>query len=173
MYVIKAHAGLSPLALRLIRSGKIRPAYIYRDPRDALLSAYEYGQRKRDKGRLGAFSELETLDQAIHFMGEYVRISESWLACDQALHTRYEDFLLDYETEVNRIVDFLELDPGAVAILAVIRQYQPHKGSSDQKGTHFVKGKIGRYRQVLSLAQQQACLDAFGDYFEKMGYPIP
>ena len=49
-FVIKAHAGPKPLALRLIHSGLIQPTYIYRDPRDALLSAYEYGQRKRESG---------------------------------------------------------------------------------------------------------------------------
>jgi hypothetical protein len=42
-FVIKAHAGPTPFALRLMRSGQLRPAYIYRDPRDAMLSAYENG----------------------------------------------------------------------------------------------------------------------------------
>ena len=40
-FVIKTHAGPTPLALRLIQDGTIRPTYIYRDPRDAMLSAYE------------------------------------------------------------------------------------------------------------------------------------
>lgn len=172
-YAIKAHAGYSPLALRLVLSGKLRVAYIYRDPRDALLSAYEYGWRKREKGREGAFSELETIEQAIDFTVEYVRISEAWLACKQALHTRYEDLLLDYETEAMRIVDFLGLDPDLPSVQAVIHDYQPQYGRSGQKGTHFVKGKIGRYRETLSPEQQKACLDAFSPYLQKMGYPIP
>ncbi len=172
-YAIKAHASYSPLALRLIKSGKLRVAYIYRDPRDALLSAYEYGGRKREKGRYGAFSELVTIEQAIKFMDEYVHISEDWLACEQALHTRYENLLQDYETEANRIVNFLDIDPSLPAVQAVIQDYQPYHGRSEQKGTHFVKGKIGRYRQVFSAAQQQACVDAFGPYLQKMGYPIP
>ncbi len=69
-YVIKAHAGPSAMALNLIKKKRILAAYIYRDPRDALLSAYEYGQRKRQKVRLGAFSNLLTLDDAIDFMVE-------------------------------------------------------------------------------------------------------
>lgn len=172
-FVIKAHAGITPLANRLIRSERIRPTYIYRDPRDALLSAYEYGQRKRVKKRLGAFADLSTIERAISFMAEYIQISESWLDCNQALHTRYEELLLDYPTEIKRIMDFLNLDPDMDTIKQVIHKYQPQRGSTDQKGTHFVQGKIGRYQQQLSEAQQLLCIDAFGPYLKKMDYQIP
>jgi hypothetical protein len=172
-YVIKAHAGPSPLALWLIRKGMIKPMYIYRDPRDALLSAFEYGYRKRNVGRAGAFSDLTSIEAAITFMVEYVQISESWLSCKQALHTRYEDFLLDYPHEAKRMVDFLDLDINDDEIKDVIRRYQPERGSSDQRGTHFVKGKIRRYRERLSEKEQDLCIEAFGPYLDKMGYPVP
>jgi hypothetical protein len=172
-FVIKAHAGPSPLALRLVRSGWILPTYIYRDPRDALLSAFEYGVRKRGVGRSGAFAALNTLEQAITFMADYVRISESWLACEQALHTRYEDLLLNYWEEADRLVEFLGIDPSAVAVKDAIDRYQPQRGSGDQAGIHFVKGQIGRYREALSEAQQRLCIQTFGAYLEKRGYPVP
>ncbi|MBU0512939.1 MAG: sulfotransferase domain-containing protein [Chloroflexi bacterium] len=170
-FVVKAHAGPTPLALRFIRSGKLLPAYIYRDPRDALLSAYEYGQRKREKGRAGAFSELITIEQAIEFMREYVCISEDWLACEQALHVRYEDLLTEYDVEVQRLVDFLGFDGDSPAIQSVLDDYRPDRGRSVQKGTHFVKGKIGRYRHVFTSEQRVSCIEAFGPYLERMGYP--
>ncbi|MCJ7702250.1 MAG: sulfotransferase domain-containing protein, partial [Anaerolineales bacterium] len=173
LYVVKAHAGVSPLALSLIRAGKIKATYIYRDPRDALLSAYEYGRRKREAGRSGAFSELNTIEQAIYFMKEYVQISETWLACEQAFHTKYEDLLLGYGDETQRLLAFLDLDPEDGAIKSVIHQYQPTKGRSDQKGTHFVKGKVGRYREQLTVGEQDLCIQFFGPYLEKMGYPNP
>jgi len=172
-FVIKAHAAPSPLALKLVNNGKIRPAYIYRDPRDALLSAFEYGQRKREKGRVGAFSDLNTIEAAIDFIGEYIEISNAWLTCKLALHTRYEEMLADYDTEVQRIIEFLELDALPEVLKPVIDQYRPEKGRSEQKGTHFVKGKTGRYKQVFSAEQQQICLDSFGPYLKKMGYLIP
>ena len=171
-FAIKAHAGLTPLAARLIRAGWLRPAYIYRDPRDALLSAYEYGQRKRNSGRTGPFSDLTTLDKAIEFMRFYVQVSEQWLGCEHALHTRYEDLLANYDAETARILDFLNLEADNPALRAVCEQYRPERGSSDQRGTHFVKGKTGRYRQALSPEQQQRCLDLFGDYLEHNGYPL-
>jgi hypothetical protein len=172
-FVVKAHAGPSPLALRLIRSGMLQPLYIYRDPRDALLSAFEYGQRKRKLGRTGAFAELREIDAAIVFMVEYVQISKAWLSCTQALHTRYEDFLINYPGESKKIVDFLDLDYNENVIQEVVRKFQPERGSSNQPGTHFVKGKIGRYREVFSEEEQLKCIEAFSPYLVEMGFPVP
>ncbi|MEN8173681.1 MAG: sulfotransferase domain-containing protein, partial [Chloroflexota bacterium] len=157
----------------MIRRGMITPIYIYRDPRDALLSAFEYGKRKRESGRSGPFSDLMTIDMAIDFMREYIRISDSWLACEQALHARYEDLLLDYDTQAERLVGFLDLDQHDLGVKTVLDQYRPSQGSSQGKGTHFVKGKIGRYRDMLNSEQQARCVDDFGPYLERMNYPIP
>ena len=171
IFAIKAHAGPKPLALRLINGGWIQPTYIYRDPRDALLSAYEYGQRKREAGRSGPFADLETIDNAIDFMLEYIQISEAWLACEPCLNIRYEDLLGAYDSEANRLLEFLGLSLENPAILQVVDQYRPDQGRAEQKGTHFVKGKIGRYQEKFTPAQQQRCLDVFGDYLERLGYP--
>jgi len=171
-FAIKAHAGPKPLALRLIRTGMIQPTYIYRDPRDALLSAYEYGQRKKEAGRVGPFADLESIENAIDFMREYVQISDGWLSCEQSLNLRYEDLLSDYDTEVTRLLEFFELNAENAGLQLVVDQYRPDQGSAEQRGTHFVKGKIGRYREKLTPKQQQLCLDVFGDYLERMGYPI-
>ena len=171
-FVIKAHAGPKPLAMRMIHSGLIQPTYIYRDPRDALLSAYEYGQRKSAAGRQGPFTDLESIEAAIEFMREYVQISEAWLACDQSLNLRYEDLLSDYNAQVDTLIEFLGLMDEISVLQPIIDQYRPEQGSSQQRGTHFGKGKIGRYRQKLTYQQQQLCLEAFGDYLERMGYPL-
>ncbi len=172
-FVIKAHAEPSSLAIRFIENRWIKSLYIYRDPRDALLSAYEYGQRKRESKRSGPFSDLTSIEKAIVFMTEYIKISESWLACKQVLATRYEDFVLSYLVESQRLVDFLGLDPQKDAIRHIIQKYQPAEGDSNRPGTHFVKGRIGRYREKLTKEQQQLCIESFGGYLKKMGYSIP
>jgi hypothetical protein len=172
-FVIKAHAGPSPLALRLIKNKMIKPLYIYRDPRDALLSAFEYGQRKREASRTGAFSDLIRIKDAITFMTDYVRISKSWLSCEYLLSTRYEDFVTDFGAESKRIFDFLGLGTQTEGLNKIFQKYHPTKGHSNQQGTHFVKGKIGRYREKLSKREQQLCIEVFGDFLEIMGYPVP
>ncbi len=172
-YVIKAHAGPSPLVLQLISSRKMKALYIFRDPRDALLSAYEYGRHKREAERTGAFSNLETIEDAIVFMEAYVKIAESWLACTEVFHTCYEDLLQNYDREIEKVIAFLNLKMMEEKINLVIDKYHPNKGSIGQVGTHFVKGKIGRYREKLTDSQKQMCIDRFGHFLVKMGYPVP
>jgi len=103
-------------------------------------------------------------------MQDYVRISHAWLDCSQALHVRYESLLTDYDTEADRLAQFLGLDPSVSVQRAVIDRYRPEGVTSDQKGLHFSHGKIGRFRQKMSTEQQGRLLDAFGAYLERMGY---
>jgi len=172
IFVIKTHAGLTRLASFFIQREVIKPLYIYRDPRDALLSAFEYGEGSRKKSKTSAFSQLTTIEDAIAFMYDYVEISKTWLACHEALHTRYEDLLQDYDNEVNRVVQYLNLDVENVLRRGVIENYRPGGVKSGQRGTHLVKGKIGRYKDKLTLEQQSLCLQVFQPYLEEMGYTL-
>lgn len=170
-YTIKAHAGPKPFAQWLIQGRQLLATYIYRDPRDALLSAYEYGKRHLEsKGRPNAFSHLTTIDAAIDFMVDYVRISEQWLAEERVFNVNYEDLLTGYEEEAELLCAFLSVDPNSPVVKAVLQKYQPERGG-EQRGTHFAKGKIGRYREKFTFEQKQRCLDLFGEYLERLGYP--
>jgi hypothetical protein len=176
-FVIKAHAGPTPMARFLMRRGLLRTSYIYRDPRDAMLSAYENGQRALQNGRANAFSHLVDFDTSLAFMLDYVRIWDAWMQVPEALHARYEDLLTDYEAEAGRLADFLRLDRTRPAIAAVIEKYRPASAAvastgGDQKGLHFSKGKTGRFRQKMTPEQQAVLADRFGPYLSRMGYEI-
>ncbi|HEX6304442.1 MAG TPA: sulfotransferase [Anaerolineales bacterium] len=171
-YVIKAHAGPTPMARFLIRRGLLQPAYIHRDPRDALLSAYEYGQRARQDNRENAFSRLTNVDQAIAFMQAYVRISQAWRACPDVLHVRYEDLLLDYENEAARLITFLGLNRERWDLSSVIDKYRPERGRTGQQGLHLVRGKIGRFREAFTNEEKAKFLDVFGEFLKREQYAI-
>jgi hypothetical protein len=171
-FAIKAHAGSTSLARYSFRLGLIQPTYIYRDPRDALLSAYEYGQRARRDNRDNAFARLTTIQQTVDFMKDYVRISEAWLECPAALHVRYESLLQNYEVEVDRLLSFLKLDASQPALRCVVDKYRPDRSRSGQKGLHLVRGKIGRFREAFTAEQKQQLIHEFGDYLEKMHYHL-
>lgn len=171
-FVIKAHAGPTWFALRLIQAGLLCPAYIYRDPRDAMLSAYDNGQRALAKGRPNAFSHLVDFETSVAFMQDYVRISEAWIDCGKALHTRYESLVSDYDVEADRLVNFLNLDRQSEAIQAVINRYRPEQARADQKGLHFNKGIAGRFRQKMSPEQQQTLIETFGSYLQRLHYEL-
>ncbi|NJN43853.1 MAG: sulfotransferase domain-containing protein [Anaerolineae bacterium] len=170
-FTIKLHAGPTPFARTLIQRGQIRPTFIYRDPRDALLSAYEYGQRTRAAGRENAFSPLDTLEKAITFIAEYVDYWERWTAIPNCHAVSYESLKTDYPAEATRLTAFLGLDAASPPVRAVIEKYQPDEARKADRGVHFVKGISGRFRDVLSPEQQQLCINTFGETLVKMGYP--
>jgi hypothetical protein len=169
-FVIKAHAAPTPFALSVIRRGLIRPTYIYRDPRDAMLSAMENGQRALQRGRPNAFSPYVEFPAALDFMLGYLRIWEAWMGCKQAMSVKYEDLLVNYEVEAYRLVDFLGLEPDHPSVRHVIEKYRPEQAQPAQKGIHFVHGKIGRFRQKFTPDQQAILAEKMGSYLCWMGY---
>ncbi len=171
-YTIKLHAKRKPLAGLFMKMGLIKPTYIYRDPRDALLSAYEYGQRMRDQGKTNAFTPLTSIEQAIEFMELYVQVGRGWLSLDSAFHIQYEELLQDYEEKVEELIRYLGLEDKRSAFDEVIDRYRPEQGSPDQQGTHFVKGKIGRHREIFSEREKAICERKFGAFLRDGDYEI-
>lgn len=170
-FVIKAHAGSTVWSRLLSTMSLLRITYIYRDPRDAMLSAYEYGQRALTKGRPNAFSHLSDFEKSMDFMDDYVRIWEKWQTEKGVLVARYEDLLRAYETEAARLVAFLRIDGNRPEVREVIEKYRPGQ-SEDQQGLHFHKGKIGRFRESYSAEQQSILAQRFEPYLKQMEYEI-
>jgi hypothetical protein len=170
-FVIKAHAGPTPLARWLMRRGQLRVAYIYREPRDAMLSAYDNGQRAIAKGRPNAFSHLTDFDKSVAFMLDYLRIWEGWINEPAALHTRFESLLRDYDAEAARLAQFMRLDLARPEINAVLERQRPEQ-ARQQKGGHFNQGRTNRFRQKYTPEQQAILAETFGPYLLKMGYDI-
>jgi hypothetical protein len=170
-FVIKAHAGPTSASRLLQRLGLLRITYIYRDPRDAMLSAYDYGQRALKKGRPNAFSHLTDFQRSVEFILEYVRIWEKWMKEKDVLIARYEDLLTDYDRETARLVGFLKLDESDPEVRNVIDSYRP-EAAEGQQGLHFYKGKIGRFREAYSLTEQAVLKEKLGTCLRRMGYEL-
>ena len=170
-FVIKAHAGPTSASRFLQQLGLLRITYIYRDPRDAMLSAYDFGQRAIQKGRPNAFSHLTDFQRSMDFMMEYIQIWERWMTESGVLIARYEDLLTDYDTEVTRLVRFLKLNESQAEVQKVIDRYRPG-AAEGQQGLHFFKGKIGRFRESYGAVEQAILKDKLGSYLQRMGYPV-
>ncbi len=170
-FVIKVHAAPTPWARALIKGGLLRALYVYRDPRDAMLSAHEYGRRVLEKqGRPNAFSHLTDFPKTLDFFTEYVDGWEKWNRLAGVLKTRYEDLLMNYEAEALRVIRFLGLDGTAEGVKAVVEKYRPGGQMQGQQGTHFFKGQIGRFRERYSAEEQRLLVEKFGASLVKMGY---
>ena len=170
-FVIKVHAGPTGTSRLLQSLSLLRITYIYRDPRDAMLSAFDYGQRALQKGHPNAFSHLTDFRKSLDFIVDYIRIWGQWTNEKNVLIARYEDLLRDYDNETTRLTKFLHVDGSRPEVRKVIDAYRP--GSAEgQQGLHFYRGKIGRFREKYS-AEEQAILTAkIGPYLRRMGYEV-
>lgn len=170
-FVIKAHAGPTLSSRTLQSLGLLRVTYIYRDPRDAMLSAFEYGQRGLQRGRPNAFSHLTDFRKSLDFIMDYVRIWDRWMKEKNMFITRYEDLQTNYANEVARMVKFLKLNGDKPDVQKVIEDYhQPVV--EGQKGLHFNKGKIGRFREAYTAEEQAILKEKMSSYLPRMGYEI-
>lgn len=170
-FVIKAHAAPTSASHLLSTLGLLRVTYIYRDPRDAMLSAFDYGQRALTTGRPNAFSHLTDFDRSLAFITDYVRIWEKWTREKDVLIARYEDLLTNYDAEIARLVEYLHLDGSQPEVREVTERYRPEKAEG-HPGTHFFKGKIGRFRDAYSVEEQKLLAKRFGPFLPKMGYAV-
>jgi len=172
-FVIKAHSGPTIWIKFLINIGLFRVLYIYRDPRDAMLSAMDYGARVLEKqNRPNAFSHLTDVNKAAEFFAEYIRDQGAWQALPKVHSTRYEDFLLEYDREADAIVKFLGLERANPDIEQVIEKNRPGGNVQEKQGTHFFKGQVGRFRDRFTPEEIGMLNQRFGESIRKMGYPL-
>ena len=163
--------GLLDWLLRYLTSSKrIVSIYLYRDPRDVVLSGYEYGRRSIERGKPNAFAKtFETIEIGINWVDRYMHTCYPyWRQAENTLQVRYEDILSGFETESKRILDHLGLDDQSQEARELLEKYQP--GATPQVGTHFNKGEIGRFRQELLPEQLKLCEQHFSPYLDEMGY---
>jgi hypothetical protein len=168
-FVIKAHSSPTFSSRLLSNLGILRITYIYRDPRDAMLSAFDFGQRALTKGRPNAFSYLSNFEKSVDFMMEYVHIWEKWMGEKNVLAARYEDLLTNYDAESAKLVEYLKLDANKPDVRAVIERYRPG-AAEGQQGLHFYKGKIGRFRSSYNADQQAILIEKLSAFLSRMGY---
>lgn len=168
-FVIKAHSSPTNSSRLLSSLGLLRVTYIYRDPRDAMLSAFDFGQRAMAKGHPNAFSHLSDFEKSVDFMLEYVYIWEKWMNEKNVLVARYEDLLTNYDEESAKLVNYLTLDGSRPEVQAVIEKYRPDAAES-QQGVHFYKGKIGRFRDSYTDEQKSILEKKLSSYLTQMGY---
>ena len=168
-FVIKAHTGPTRTSRLLQRLGLLRVLYIFRDPRDAMLSAFEYGQEALQNGSINAFSHLTDFDKSLSFIMEYVRMWERWSQEQGVLMCRYEDLLAEYDRETTRLARFLPLNGSSPQVREVIGRYRP--GAADgQSGLHFHMGRAGRFRESFSAQEQTLLVEKLGAVLPRMGY---
>ncbi|MCJ7734946.1 MAG: sulfotransferase domain-containing protein [Anaerolineales bacterium] len=169
-YVIKLHGGRKPLADVLMSTGFIKATYIFRDPRDAALSIFEYGQHAiNNPNSSNDFSRIRTIEGAIEYLTPYIDIARGWISSKQTFVIKYENMFSDYHSIIQRLISFLDLNLEPQKAIDLIDHLKPgDKGR--RRYTHFKKGIMGRHREIFSAEQEDLCEKKFGDFLREQGY---
>lgn len=170
-FVVKTHEAPSRSIPYFMAAGIIKTTYIYRDPRDVVVSAFEHGQRIREAGERHTFGELAEIEDAILFTKQLLANWNLWMQIKGVLAVRYEELLIAPVKILEQLADFLALRVERSELEKVAVGYQGDQLDETKKDyLHFNQAAIGRFREVLSARQQALCQEHFGSYLEKMGY---
>lgn len=173
-YVLKTHEGPTRSVAAMARTGVLKPTYIYRDPRDVVVSLYEHGERLRSEKAVSAtgFDRLDSYEAAIEFVEQRLPIWRAWSEQPRALIVRYEDLAADPLRECRRLKSHLGLSLDEQAIGRIVDRYTADRAARGETphSLHFNKGIAGRWRGVLSASISKLCEARFGTYLSKMGY---
>ncbi len=171
-FVVKTHEAPTLTSDFLARRGILRATYIYRDPRDVVVSLFDHGERIRREGIASStgFDRFTTIELTIAFVAGLLPIWEAWTRPGRALVFRYEDLLANPIDEMQRLSTHLGLTTDGETLKSIVRRYQPQAEGSGIGKLHFHKGRAGRWRERLTPEQIEACERSFGDDLRRMGY---
>lgn len=188
-FIVKTHRRASAVLKFLLYRRYAMATYIYRDPRDVIVSALERGAKMRRKGQppryfyvgpYKTFARLKTLRGAV----AWVRYQlfprwQSWVSCPNIYILRYEDLVDDTFCHLKSINQYLGLELADEDIRQIEKRWNPsnpsseiHSASTPGGGAVRNKGVSGRYKNVLSRRQREFCNAHLEDVLNTMGYVI-
>lgn len=153
-----------------------REIILVRDPRDLLCSIRAFNKRRASLGH-GFPGEdprwkigdqelmLKVRNEMLNILAIHRRRAKvSWLV-------RYEDLVLDPETTLDSILQYLDLDGG---IRQVRSQLRKASKNSEARRRHVTspspQESIGRWRRDLDPSLQAQCQEIYSDILDEFGY---
>lgn len=172
-FAVKTHSAPTDALKELVRKDIFKITYIYRDPRDVAISAFEHGKDLRSKGRLDTFAKLNNLENAIMFANTLLDVWNQYRELNQILICRYEDLVSDPKREMIKLMDFLDLECAPSQLDEIIESYSKKRILNNEKMQgflHYNQGFAGRYRLQMTSDNIALCNRYFGHYLPQMGY---
>ena len=162
-YVVDHFIFTQKLAAKIAKN-QIKAVYLYRDPRDVMVSEALFKNRK----------VALNMGQVRYYIERII----SWQSCDLVHLIRYEDLRNNTFQELERLCCYLNIEIAAEMIHRVIDLFSfknlsggRHPGQEDRHN-HYRKGIVGDYRNHLSNKQIEALEGSLGDELRKIGYPL-
>jgi hypothetical protein len=170
-FVVKTHVKPTINLNLLINLGIVKATYIYRDPRDVVVSAFEHGERIRSKGENHTFAQFETIESVILASKKWLKSYEDWTRIQDTFTIKYEDLVCNPLKVMNKLIEFLEIEIPSESLENILNKYQKENlNYHKERYLHFNVGKIGRYKEIMTEDQLDLCNLVFNKYLKWMGY---
>lgn len=146
--------------------------FLVRDLRDSFISAKAFN-KKRGTTSFGFEGKSDQQVLAGRAQSANLMVQAKVHADDRVLFIRYEDIILKQKNTLTLILDFLGLDQSPEVVKSMMASLQ---AKGDQRSLHAtstdVASSIERWRNELSLQDQEYCSQAYKLFFETFGYPV-
>jgi len=171
-FAIKTHRPPT-LAVRALQQFNLAQViYIYRDPRDALLSVMDHGRKALATGEKHPFTEMIEFDVAFEGIKRWLETWREYQKLPNLLQFRYEDLLADPLSIVKKCAAFLKVEATEQACKDLIWQFNRDNPNVDRETLHLNKGVACRYKDEMTSEQRSRCRTDFGGVIEAMGYAL-
>lgn len=171
-FVVKTHNPPTIAQRFFMTIGNLKTVYIYRDPRDVLLSAVDHGNRILANGESHTFAEMVKFEDAFKFIEEWIGVYYAYKKSRNSLMVKYEDLYMFPEKVVQNVCSHLNIAPSNETITTVLLKYNKDNPNAILNALHFNKAKVGRYKEEMSSDQQLVFKQKLGKDLLKMGYEL-
>ena len=182
--VASAHLFAMPDAVKRVCSSKFVPYFIFRDPRDVVVSHvfyvtdmeahhvhHKYYQSLPDFNSRLTASILGRPDANVEFLNIADRFAPylGWLDQDEVLAIHFEDLIKDRATALTRIMDhLLQRVPLHTPRQLILESLET--SINPKKSPTFRSGKTGEWKKYFTDEHKKIFKDAAGDLLVKLGY---
>ena len=182
--VASAHLFAQPEAIRRVCSANFIPYFIFRDPRDVVVSHvfyvtdmearhvhHAYYQSLPDFDARLTVSILGRPELDVEFPDIAARFAPylGWLDRDEVLSIHFEDLINDRAAALTRIMDhFLARAPLAVSRELILESLE--SSINPRRSPTFRSGKTGEWKKHFTAEHNKIFKDVAGDLLIRLGY---
>ena len=172
--------------LGVLASPRFATSFVYRDPRDVIVSSVFYISEINRSHALHTYykDKLQTVEQCIaaeirgitepgyEYSGVRTRFEKyiGWL--DQStLHSlRFEDLILDRENTIDQLLGYLETRGAQFSLSRPQAIAMVQSGMQSSRSGTFRKGQPGNWKEHFSETNKKLFKDIAGDILIRLGY---
>ena len=172
-FVVKTHDGPFDILEMYLETGRVKVSYIYRDPRDVIVSTIDHGKKILAAGENHTFATMADIESALQATKMWLNTWNAYNEMDHVFMVKYEDLLSNPVETLNITADYLNLSIEPEAAKQVIEKYKPEKLDENQRGfLHYNKAISGRYKTEMTSDEIEMLNSELGDVLQEMNYAI-